>query len=147
MEEIKKIAIAADHAGFELKQQLIAHLKEKGIEVVDFGAHTSESVDYPDYAHPLAGAIEKGDFELGLSVCGSGNGISMTLNKHKGIRSAICWKPVIAKLAREHNNANICSLPGRFLTFEEAKEIVDAFLRARFEGGRHQPRIDKMIDF
>jgi len=148
MEQKKKLALAADHAGFELKEQLKTYLtQEKGYEVKDFGTYSAESSDYPDYAHPLARSIIKGEFELGISVCGSGNGINMTLNKHKGIRSALCWKPAIAKLAREHNNANVCALPGRFINFDEAKDIVDIFLKATFEGGRHQRRIDKMVDF
>ena len=142
-----KLALASDHAGFEMKEALKKYLIENGFEITDFGTGSSASADYPDYAHPLANAIEKGDFELGISVCGSGNGINMTLNKHKGIRSALCWQSEIAKLAREHNNANVCALPGRFVSLDEAKGIVDAFLKAEFEGGRHQKRIDKMINF
>ena len=148
MEKGKKLGMAADHAGYELKEKLKKYLtEEKGYEIKDFGTYSDESADYPDFAHPLAKAIENGEFELGISVCGSGNGINMTLNKHKNIRSALCWRAVIAKLAREHNNANVCALPGRFVSFDEAKDIVDAFLRATFEGGRHQRRIDKMIEF
>jgi len=147
MESFIKLALAADHAGFELKEKLKKYLTKKGIEIMDFGTNSAESTDYPDYAHPMANAIVKGELDMGISVCGSGNGINMTMNKYKGIRSALCWKPIIAKLAREHNNANVCALPGRFVSFDEAKDIVDAFLRGTFEGGRHQRRIDKMIDF
>jgi ribose 5-phosphate isomerase B len=139
-----KLAIASDHAGFELKQSLIEYLKEKGHSIKDFGTYSSESSDYPDFAHPMADAVENKDFDLGISLCGSGNGINMTANKHHGIRSALCWIPELASLARLHNDANVCSLPARFISFDLAKEIVDAFLTTDFEGGRHQRRIDKM---
>lgn len=141
---IKKIAFASDHAGFNLKQELIDYLKDKNIEIKDFGCYSEESCDYPDFAHPLAEAVEKGEFETGISICGSGNGISITANKHQGIRSALCWNVEISKLARQHNDANICSLPARFVSSEEAKEIVDAFLATGFEGGRHERRVNKI---
>lgn len=138
------IAIASDHAGFNTKQVLINYLKEKGFEVSDFGTNSEESMDYPDTAHPLALAVEQGKSELGITLCGSGNGINMTANKHSKIRSALCWIPEIATLAIEHNNANVCAIPARFVSVSEAKKIVDAFLNAKFEGGRHQRRIDKI---
>lgn len=139
-----KIAIASDHAGFERKQTVLKYLREQGIEFNDFGAFTSESSDYPDFAHPLADAVSRNEFDLGITLCGSGNGINMTANKHQGIRSAICWLPEIAALARQHNDANVCALPARFLTDEQAVEIVKIFLETKFEGGRHQNRINKI---
>lgn len=139
-----KIAFASDHAGYELKQHLMDMMRSRGYETVDFGTHSTESCDYPDYAHPCAVAVEKGDCAFGIAMCGTGNGISMTLNKHQGIRAALCWKPEIAVLAKQHNNANILVLPARFVTQQEADSIVDAFLDASFEGGRHQRRIDKI---
>ncbi len=139
-----KIAFASDHAGYELKQHLMDMMRSRGYETVDFGTHSTESCDYPDYAHPCAVAVEKGDCAFGIAMCGTGNGISMTLNKHQGIRAALCWKPEIAALAKQHNNANILVLPARFVTQLEADSIVDAFLDATFEGGRHQRRIDKI---
>lgn len=139
-----KIAFASDHAGYELKQHLLDMMRSRGYETVDFGTHSTESCDYPDYAHPCAVAVEKGDCAFGIAMCGTGNGISMTLNKHQGIRAALCWKPEIAALAKQHNNANILVLPARFVTQQEADSIVDAFLDASFEGGRHQHRIDKI---
>lgn len=142
-----KIAIASDHAGFETKEILITYLQNKGFEVKDFGTHSSESMDYPDTAHPLAMAIENGEFDFGIALCGSGNGINMTVNKHKKIRSALCWIPEIASLARQHNNANVCAIPARYVSEEEAKKIIDAFFIAQFEGGRHQRRIEKIAKF
>jgi ribose 5-phosphate isomerase B len=139
-----KIGIAADHAGYGLKDTLKKYLSEKGIEVSDFGTDSEESCDYADYAHPMASAVENGDIELGISVCGSGNGINMTANKHQGIRAALCWNKEISELARSHNNANVCSLPARFISEEEALEIIDIFLKTEFEGGRHQRRIEKI---
>ena len=139
-----KIAIASDHAGYDLKVEVKAYLESKGYEVKDFGAFSSESSDYPDYAHPLATAIEKKEFNVGISMCGSGNGINMAANKHAGIRSALCWREDIAELARKHNDANICALPARFIDPELAKKIIDVFLKTDFEGGRHQKRIDKI---
>lgn len=140
-----KIAICSDHAGFDLKSKIIEYLKVNGVsEIIDFGAYSSESSDYPDFAHPMAANILQGDSDLGISICGSGNGISMTLNKHKGIRAALCWMPEIATLARKHNNANVLSLPARFVSYSVAIQIIDAFLNSDFEGGRHQRRIEKM---
>lgn len=139
-----KIAFASDHAGFALKQHLIQLLKERGYETVDFGTFSEESCDYPDFAHPAARAVELGECDLGVCMCGSGNGIQMTLNKHQGIRAALCWLPELASLARQHNNANILVLPARFISQEEADKTVDAFFSAEFEGGRHQRRIDKI---
>lgn len=144
MTDDKKIGIASDHAGYELKEYLIGYLDAKGFDVHDFGTDSPESTDYPDYAHPLAEAIEKGELPRGLAMCGSGNGINITLNKHQGIRAALCWEPEIATLAREHNDANVCTLPARYLTNDEATRIVDQFLNTAFEGGRHQRRIDKI---
>jgi ribose 5-phosphate isomerase B len=138
------IAIASDHAGFELKTQLIPFLKGKGYEVKDFGSFTPESVDYPDYAHPQAIAVENGTYTFGISICGSGNGVNMTVNKHQGIRSALCWNKEIAALARQHNDANICALPARFITNEQAKEIIDIFISTAFDGGRHEKRVQKI---
>ena len=139
-----KIAICSDHAGYELKLQLLDYLSTKVKELKDFGAFSAESSDYPDYAHPMAVAIENQEFDYGISICGSGNGISMTVNKHANIRAALCWKAEIAQLARLHNNANVLSLPARFVTFGEAKNMVDIFFSTDFEGGRHQKRIDKI---
>ncbi len=141
---MKKIAFASDHAGYELKQHLIAYVESKGYSVKDFGTFSSDSCDYPDYAHPCAEAVESGECDFGIAMCGSGNGISMTLNKHQGIRAALCWLPELAALARQHNDANILVLPARFISEEEADKIVDAYLNAEFEGGRHQRRIDKI---
>lgn len=141
---MKKIAFASDHAGYELKQSLIKYVESKGFAVEDFGTNSNESCDYPDFAHPAAEAVEKGDCDFGIAMCGSGNGISMTLNKHQGIRAALCWLPELASLARQHNNANILVLPARFISEDMAKKIVDAYLEAEFEGGRHQRRIDKI---
>ncbi|MEI8273150.1 MAG: ribose 5-phosphate isomerase B [Paludibacter sp.] len=142
------VAICSDHAGFDLKSEIIEYLKSNGVsELIDFGAYSSESCDYPDFAHPMAVSILQGDSDLGISICGSGNGISMTLNKHKGIRAALCWIPEIATLARNHNNANVLSLPARFVSYTEAVQIIDAFLNSDFEGGRHQRRIEKMDEF
>ncbi len=139
-----KIAIGADHAGFFLKEKLKKYLLNKGHEVKDFGPHSEASVDYPDFAHPVANTVEKKEFEFGILLCGSGNGINMTANKHAGIRSALCWTPEIAKLSRQHNNANILTLPARFIEEEEALKCVDVFLSTPFEGGRHQARVDKI---
>ena len=140
----KKIGIASDHAGYQLKEFVIGYLDSKGYDVYDFGTNSEESCDYPDYAHPLAEAIEKGELPRGIAMCGSANGITMTLNKHQGIRAALCWEPEIASLARRHNNANVCTMPARFISTDTAREIVDIFLNTEFEGGRHQARIDKI---
>jgi ribose 5-phosphate isomerase B len=139
-----KIAVASDHAGFERKQAILKYLQEQGIEYKDFGAYSTASSDYPDFAHPLAIAVSNGEFDKGITLCGSGNGINMTANKHKGIRSAICWLPEIAELARLHNDANVCALPARYLNDDQAIEIVKIFLATGFEGGRHLNRINKI---
>ena len=141
---IKTIAIACDHAGFETKEKLIIWLKGNNYSVKDFGTFSDESTDYPDYAHPMADSVEKGESDLGISLCGSGNGINMAANKHAGIRSALCWEKELAELARLHNDANVCALPARFVSYDEAVEIVDIFLKTAFEGGRHIPRINKI---
>lgn len=138
------IAFASDHAGFPLKQELIKYLEGKGYTTKDFGTYNEESCDYPDYAHPAATAVESGECDFGIAMCGSGNGISMTLNKHCGIRAALCWLPELAALAKQHNNANILVLPARFISVDEAKAIVDAYLAAEYEGGRHERRIQKI---
>lgn len=138
------IPIGADHAGFKLKEILKSYLEAKGYTFEDFGCFSEESIDYPDFAHPVARMVEKNRNMLGILICGSGNGINMTANKHQGVRSALCWKKEIAELARLHNNANIITLPARFITEEEAKEMVDIFFTTEFEGGRHQLRVDKI---
>lgn len=137
-----KIAIGSDHAGYKLKE----FLKEKmeNIEFIDLGTKSEESCDYPDFAHPVAEKVEKKEVDFGILICGSGNGISMAANKHKGIRAALSWKKEIAELARQHNNANIVSLPARYIKEEEALEIVNTFLKTPFEGGRHQRRVEKI---
>lgn len=139
-----KIAIGADHAGFELKEEIKDLLTIKGFETEDFGTFSTASVDYPDFAHPTADAVEKGDADLGILLCGSGNGIAMAANKHQGIRAAICWETELAKLARQHNDANILVLPARFIEKNDAFAIVEAFLSTKFEGGRHQNRVEKI---
>lgn len=139
-----RIALASDHAGYEMKNKLKEYLESEGYEIHDFGSYTSESADYPDFGHPLAEAVEKEEFKFGISLCGSGNGINIVANKHPLIRSALCWNKEIAALARKHNDANICALPARFITFELAKEISDTFLDTKFEGGRHKIRINKI---
>lgn len=140
----RKIAIASDHAGFRIKESVKKYLITSGYEVKDFGSYSEESVDYPDFAHPLAQAVDTGKYDLGITVCGSGNGINMTANKHQGIRSALCWNEEISRLARFHNDANICALPGRFISESEALLIVRVFLETPFEGGRHLTRIEKI---
>ncbi len=139
-----KIAIGSDHAGFALKATLITILEAAGHQVKDFGCYSEDSIDYPDYAHPVANEVEQDAADLGVLICGSGNGISMTANKHQGIRCALCWTPEIASLARQHNDANILSLPARFISEELATEILHAFLSAQFEGGRHATRVGKI---
>jgi ribose 5-phosphate isomerase B len=138
------IPIGADHAGFQLKEVVKNHLMSKGYEVKDFGCFSEESIDYPDYAHPVASMVEENDGMFGIVICGSGNGINMTANKHQGIRSALCWKNEIAELARLHNDANIIALPARFISEEEGIKMVDTFLTTEFEGGRHQNRVNKI---
>lgn len=137
-----KIAIGADHAGFDYKEMLKVYLND--YEVKDFGTYSSESTDYPDFAHPVAEAVEKGEFDFGILVCGSANGVAITANKHQHIRAAICWENEIAELARKHNNANIVCIPARFISTQLAKEITTTFLTTNFEGGRHQNRVDKI---
>lgn len=136
--------MASDHAGYELKSRLKQYLCTKGYDILDFGTDSEESCDYPDYAHPAAEAVENGTANFGICMCGTGNGIQITLNKHQGIRAALCWSPALATLAKEHNDANILVLPARFVNYDEAVAIVDAYLEAKFEGGRHQRRIDKI---
>src|SRR5690606_23489977 len=140
----KKIAIGGDHAGFEYKRQLIDILAELGYEVQDFGPGSDASVDYPDYVHPLCSAIEKGDADQGIVICGSGNGVAITANKHQGIRAALCWNEELAALSRQHNNANVLAIPARFISFDVAEKMVKVFLQTDFEGGRHQARVDKI---
>lgn len=140
----RKIAIVSDHAGYFLKEKLLKYLIKEKYDVRDFGCPTEETVDYPDYGHPLAQAVSKGEYDLGISICGTGNGINMVVNKHQGIRSALCWNEEISRLARAHNDANICALPARFISESEAYLIVKTFLNTSFEGGRHQGRIDKI---
>ena len=138
------VALCSDHAGYATKQAVIDYLKENNIEYKDFGTYSEESCDYPDFAHPCALAVESGECYPGIAVCGSGEGINITLNKHQGIRSALCWLPELARLARQHNDANVLAMPGRFVTNEEALEMVKTFLSTPFEGGRHQKRVDKI---
>ena len=138
------IAMASDHAGYALKREIKKYVESKGYEVKDFGTYSEDSCDYPDFAHPAAEAVEKGEYPFGIAMCGSGNGIQMTLNKHQGIRAALCWTPELAALAKQHNNANFLVLPARFISEDEDEKIVDDYLNATFEGGRHQKRIDKI---
>lgn len=140
----QKIGIACDHAAYELKEFLVGYLSSKGFEVKDFGTHSEESCDYPDFAHALGEAIDNGDLERGVALCGSGEGISMTLNKHQSVRAALCWIPEIAKLSRQHNNSNVLCMPARFISNDEALEMLNIWLETEFEGGRHQRRLDKM---
>jgi ribose 5-phosphate isomerase B len=142
--EKKKIAIGSDHAGYFLKEKLLTYLLKEKHEIKDFGCFSEASVDYADYGHPLANSVASGEYELGISICGTGNGINMTVNKHQGIRSALCWNEEISRLARAHNDANICALPGWFISESEAYLIVKTFLNTPFEGGRHKVRIDKI---
>ena len=139
-----KIAFASDHAGFILKQNIMQYLQQKGIETYDFGCDSQDSCDYPDFAHPLAQAVEKNEFDFGIVICSTGNGITMTANKHQKIRAALCWQPQLATLARQHNNANVLGLPANFVSQNEAIKIVEAFLEAEFEGGRHLRRVNKI---
>ena len=138
------VGLCSDHAGYATKMAIIEYLQKNGIKYVDFGTHSEESCDYPDFARLCAQAVESGKCYPGIGVCGSGEGINMTLNKHQGIRSALCWTPEIARLARQHNDANVIALPGRFVSNDEAIEMVKTFLETPFEGGRHQRRIDKI---
>lgn len=138
------IPIGCDHAGFQLKERIKEYLTQKGYEVQDFGCFSEDSIDYPDYGHPVASLVEENKGMLGVLICGSGNGINMTANKHAGVRSALCWKKELAELARQHNDANIIALPARFISEEEGIEMVDTFLSTEFEGGRHQNRVNKI---
>lgn len=140
----KTIALGSDHAGFTLKEAIKKDLSKKGIVVLDFGTHNTDSADYPDFAHPVADAVEKGAAEFGVLVCGSGNGVCMTANKHAGIRAALCWNEELAIPARTHNNANVLCLPARFVSEEKGLAILDVFLNGVFEGGRHARRVGKI---
>ena len=140
----KPIAIGSDHAGFEFKVELVKWLNLQHVQVMDFGVYENTSVDYPDYAHPVARAVEVGESAFGILLCGTANGVCMTANKHQGVRAAICWAPEIAQLVREHNDANIICLPARFISPDLAKSLVEIFMRTAFEGGRHARRIGKM---
>ena len=139
-----KIAIASDHAGYYLKTKIINYLKSENFEIKDFGTSSDESVDYPDYAHPLAKAVSTKEFDLGITICATGNGINMTVNKHQGIRGALCWNEEMSRLARAHNDANVCAIPGRYVSESEAILIVKTFLATGFDEGRHRRRIDKI---
>jgi ribose 5-phosphate isomerase B len=140
----KKVAIGGDHAGFEYKAKLISKLESQGFQVKDFGPFYEASVDYPDYVHPLSSAIEAGEYDLGIVICGSGNGVAITANKHQGIRAALCWNEELAALARQHNDANVIALPARFVSYELAEKLAEIFLTTDFEGGRHQNRVGKI---
>jgi ribose 5-phosphate isomerase B len=139
-----EIAIAADHAGYHLKDTIKEYLLSKGYQIKDFGTNSDQSCDYPDYAHPLAKAVNDGEFPLGILICGSANGVNITANKHQNVRSALCWNVEVAQLARQHNNANVVALPSRFISKELAIEIVEAFISTEFEGGRHANRVNKI---
>lgn len=141
---MKKIGIASDHAGVQLKASLKSYLEELGYEITDYGTNTTDSMDYPDVAHPLAAGIENGDISWGVAMCGTGNGMALALNKHQTIRAGLAWDVEIGKLIKQHNNANVIVLPARFISEDEAKEILKAFINSEFEGGRHQNRIDKI---
>lgn len=141
---MKQIGLASDHAGYALKQHVMAYLAGKGMAYKDYGTYSEDSCDYPDFGHALARGMEAGECETGIAICGSGEGINMTLNKHQSIRGALCWMPQIAQLARQHNNANVLVMPGRFITEAEADAIMDAFFATPFEGGRHEGRIAKI---
>lgn len=140
----KTIAICCDHAGYDLKLKVIEQLQAAGAKIIDCGTNSTASCDYPDYAHPMAENVESRKADMGVCICGSGNGISMTANKHQGVRAALCWQVEIAKLARQHNNANVLGLPARFISEELATEIVEAFFSTDFEGGRHEARVNKI---
>jgi ribose 5-phosphate isomerase B len=144
LQENKKVAMCSDHARLELKSIIQGYLEAQDVEYVDFGTNSADSCDYPDSAHPCANAVESGECYPGIAMCGSGNGISMTLNKHQGVRAALCWTVELAKLARQHNDANVLVLPARFIEPVLALEIVDAFLNTPFEGGRHVNRVNKI---
>lgn len=139
-----KVAIGSDHAGFEYKENLKKWLQSNGFEVKDFGTNSLDSADYPDFAHPVAEAVEKSQSTLGILICGSANGVAITANKHQGVRAAICWNEELAMLARQHNNANVVCLPARFISYDLAEKITDRFLHEEFEGGRHERRVSKI---
>jgi ribose 5-phosphate isomerase B len=140
----KPVAIGSDHAGFVCKQQIIAHLEKLGLKVKDFGTHSTDSVDYPDFAHPTAACVENGEAGFGILICGSANGVAITANKHAGIRAGICWNLEVVELLRLHNDANILCLPARFVEEEQALDMTDLFIKTSFEGGRHAKRVNKM---
>lgn len=141
---MKKVGIGGDHAGFEYKEKVVSFLQSQGYEVTDFGPDSLDSVDYPDYIHPMATAIEKGKLDTGIAICGSGNGVCMTANKHQGIRAALVWETELAALSRQHNNANVICIPARFVAYDLVQEMVSTFLNTDFEGGRHERRVDKI---
>ena len=141
---MRKVAIGCDHAGFEYKDTIIRTLKKEGIEVIDKGTYSEDSVDYPDFVHPVADLVESGDVEFGVLICGSGNGVSMAANKHQKVRAALCWKDDLAALARQHNDANILSIPARFVSAKMARQMVRTFANTSFEGGRHSRRVGKI---
>jgi ribose 5-phosphate isomerase B len=140
----KPIAIGSDHAGYDYKEELISFLEGKGLPFTDFGTHTKDSVDYPDFAHPVSTAVESGEASFGILLCGSANGVAITANKHQGIRAAICWGEELAQLAREHNDANVICIPARFVREGDAEKMVATFITTDFEGGRHKKRVDKI---
>jgi ribose 5-phosphate isomerase B len=144
IEKYGTTGVASDHAGYDLKTRIITKLQECGYEIVDYGANSENSVDYPDFGHPLGRAIDSGKCDRGIAICYSGNGISMVLNRHRGVRAALCWNTEVAALARRHNNANVCVLPRHFVSEKEAENIVDLFLSTTFDGGRHTRRIEKI---
>ena len=139
-----RLALASDHAGFALKQKVVAFLESQGAQTHDFGCYSTDSCDYPDFAHPLAEAVEKGEFDFGIVICSTGNGICITANKHQGIRAALCWDTPLAELARQHNNANVLGMPANFISEEKALDIVRTFFSTDFEGGRHERRVSKI---
>ena len=143
-EKINKIAIGCDHAGYDYKEQIFLIFKERGIEIHDFGTKSDESVDYPDYVHPVAESVANKEVDYGVLICGSGNGVAMTANKHQKVRAALCWNEELGMLARQHNNANVLCLPARFIALDEAIKIIDSFLKTDFEGGRHERRVSKI---
>ena len=140
----KPVAIGADHAGFDYKEDLISFLEGKGIAFKDYGTYSTDSVDYPDFAHPVASAVENGEAAFGILLCGSANGVAITANKHQGIRAAICWGVELADLARKHNNANVICIPARFVALSLAQQMIDIFMTTAFEGGRHATRVNKI---
>lgn len=139
-----RLALASDHAGFALKQSVMHYLQQKGVSMHDFGCYSTESCDYPDYAHPMAAAVEQGEYDFGIAICSTGNGITMTCNHHQGIRAALCWDVPLADFARRHNNANILGLPANYVSEQQALAILDKFFSTDFEGGRHERRIGKI---